>query len=146
MSQFCDTELNAGVPIRHTLTMAKKRILIIDDEQKLCQMLKRRLECSGTYDVTVAYSGEEGIEAATEAPFDLVITDFKMPDVNGDQVIDVLKTLRPHLPIALLSVYHDDSTMITPKILDQADGLIGKPIDPGQLLQTIEDLLARPTA
>ena len=120
-----------------------KQILIIDDEWKLCAMLKHRLELTGNYAVTVAYSGPEGLEAAKGTRFDVVITDFAMPGMTGEQVIDAMKALAPAVPVLLLSVYHDDQRIITPAILGKADGLIAKPIDSTRLLTTIEDVLAR---
>lgn len=121
----------------------KARILLIDDERQLCAMLKRGLESKGTYEVTTAYSGEEGLEAAEAAEFDLVITDLKLPGIEGGVVLERLKARRPTLPVIFLSVYHDDDAALTPAKRARADGVVPKPIDHAQLYQAIEAALAR---
>ncbi len=123
--------------------MAKIRILFIDDEVHLCRMIKLNLERSGAYEVTTAFSGEEGLEKAKAEPFDLVITDFRMPGINGKEVLEALKAFNPKLPVILSSVYHDDPTVITQAIDHEADGLISKPIDHAQLEAVIQDVLSR---
>jgi len=122
--------------------MDKKKILIIDDEKNLCFLLKMNLENTGEYVVTTAYSGEEGIKKAKEIDFDLVITDYKMPGINGRQVLSALKDMRPNSPVVLCSVYHDDSSTITALDIAKADGLVTKPFDSKQLHNTIKEILA----
>ena len=119
-----------------------KQILIIDDEVKLGQMLKQRLELSGAYQVTLAHSGKEGLAQATRNRFDLVITDVVMPGMQGDVVARALKAMDPTLPVVLLSVHHDDSTKITYALRRQVDGVLAKPINHEQLLKTIHDVTA----
>lgn len=121
--------------------MAKKRILLIDDEADLLRVTRMNLERSGEFAVTAAASGEEGIALARRSAFDLVITDFKMPGMDGGQVVLALKALKPRLPVVLFSVYHDDTATVTPEILNAIDGLISKPLDHGQLLATVHKLL-----
>jgi len=122
--------------------MTKRRILLIDDERDLCLVMKLNLERTGAYEVTVAYSGPEGLERARVAEFDLVITDFNMPGMNGGDVLHALKAMRPQAPVVLCSVYHDDANSITEGVRREADGLINKPIDHAKLLRTIEQALA----
>lgn len=123
--------------------MAKVRLLLIDDEVNLCRMMKLNLERTGEFDVTTAFSGEEGVGKASNEAFDVVITDFRMPGMNGDKVVQAIKAVKPELPVLLSSVYHDDPNTITPSADRRADGLISKPIDHAQLLQVIKDVLAR---
>ena len=122
--------------------MTKPRILLIDDERDLCLVMQLNLERTGCYDVAVAYSGPEGLERARTEAFDLVITDFNMPGMNGGAVLRSLKVMRPQVPVVLCSVYHDDITSVTDQMQQEADGLINKPIDHTQLLRTIEQALA----
>ncbi len=123
--------------------MTKKRILIIDDEKDLCRVMKLNLERTGEYEITTAYSGETGLEKAKETEFDLVITDYKMPGIDGKAVLDALKELRPHSPVVLFSIYHDDGSTITASIKSKADGLISKPIEHEELYRTIREALDR---
>lgn len=120
-----------------------KTILLIDDEPSICKFTKLNLERSDAYRVTVAGSGEEGLKLAEQRDFDLVITDFRMPGMDGKAVLDVLKATKPQCPVVLFSVYHDDSDTLTDDILAKADGLITKPIDHEQLTRAIEKALAK---
>jgi CheY-like chemotaxis protein len=121
----------------------KLRILLIDDEVNLCRMIKLNLERTGAYEVATVFSGEEGVARAAAERFDLVITDFRMPGMDGGQVVQAIKAATPDLPVILSSVYHDDPKTISPSTDRQADGLISKPIDHVQLQQVIRDVLAR---
>lgn len=121
--------------------MAKKKILVIDDEKNLCTLIKSNLEHSGEYEVTTACSGQEGLIKAKDIDFDLVITDFKMPGMNGREVLDILKETKPNLPIVFFSVYLDDTTTIRALDLAKVDGIITKPFETEQLYKTIKDVL-----
>ncbi|MBI4340721.1 MAG: response regulator [Candidatus Omnitrophica bacterium] len=123
--------------------MAKIRILLIDDEVHLCRMIKLNLERDGRYEIVTAFSGEEGVDKAKAEPFDLVITDFRMPGMNGKEVLEALKAFNPKLPVILSSVYHDDPTVITQATDRQADGLVSKPIDHAKLEAVIQEVLSR---
>lgn len=123
--------------------MTKQRILLIDDEAGLCKVMKLNLEQTGRYEVVTACSGEEGLQKAKETPFDLVITDFIMPGLDGRAVLKALKTSRPDGPVVLFSAYHDDPGTITADVRHEADGIIVKPLNHEQLLKTIEQALAR---
>lgn len=120
----------------------KKKILLIDDEMALAKLTKLNLERTGAYEVSVAHSGEEGLRMVQQTPFDLVITDFRMPGMNGKQVLDAIKAMKPACPVVLCSIYHDDSRMIHGMKL-KADGLISKPMNHEQLHQTIQEALAK---
>lgn len=123
--------------------MDKKKVLIVDDEEELCLLVKHNLEHTGEFKVSTAFSGKEGIEAVKKTDFDLVITDFKMPDMDGEQVLNVIKKSNPELPVILFSIYHDDCASIDASVKNKADGLICKPIDQKQLYKVIKDALAK---
>jgi CheY-like chemotaxis protein len=123
--------------------MNKKKILIIDDEKDLCDLMKLNIEAKGEFDVVVAYSGEEGIEKIQKLDFDAVITDFSMPGMNGEEVVNLAKKIKPKLPILLFSIYHDDDSMLTKDIKSKADGLVHKPIDQEQLYSAIHAVLTK---
>jgi DNA-binding response OmpR family regulator len=70
------------------------RILVVDDDMIVCESCKRILEEEG-YEVDVALSGKEAFDKMQEDPFEIVITDLKMPGIDG---MEVLKTLRKEYP------------------------------------------------
>lgn len=121
----------------------RKHILLIDDERAICHFTKLNLERAGDFEVTVAYSGEEGLRKAKEIAFDLVITDYRMPGINGIMVLDALKASDARRPVVLFTIYHDDDSKINREIRAKADGILSKPIDRRQLLAVIEDALSR---
>lgn len=123
--------------------MPKRKVLLIDDESSICFFTKLNLERTGEYEVTVAYSGEEGLKKAQESDFDLVITDYRMPGMDGKQVLDALKANDARRPVILFSIYHDDASEVTQEIRRRADGIISKPIDTAQLHQSIRKALAK---
>jgi CheY-like chemotaxis protein len=123
--------------------MGKKKILIIDDEEDICEIMKLNLENTGEFEVTTVYSGERGIDTVGKNDFDLVITDFYMPGMDGGEVIDSVKKLKPDLPVLLFTVYHDDEVTLAPSIKEKADGLIDKPIRHEQLYSAIKRALSR---
>ncbi len=119
----------------------KKKILIIDDEKDFCILVKANLEKSGEYEIITVNTGEEGIARAKESEFDLVITDFLMPGMDGGQVLEILKEMDQDLPVVLFSIYHDDPSRVSPEIRDKADALLGKPIDNDALKEVIKKIL-----
>ena len=121
----------------------KKKILIIDDEKDLCMLMKLNLESTDEFEVTTVNSGEEGIKKVKEEVFDLVITDYKMPGMDGVEVLKALKEMKPLSPVVLFSIYHDDDSRVTPVVREKADSLISKPIDHDELYNTIKRVLEK---
>ncbi len=80
------------------------RILLIDDNRHGLVARRTVLEQQG-YSVTTAASGEDGLKKFAENAFDVVVTDYRMPGLSGQQVIKKLRQDAPRLPIVLLSGY-----------------------------------------
>ncbi len=86
---------------------APARILLIDDNSRGLAVRKYILSDLG-YEIVTATSGEEGVEqfrsSATDAPFSLVVTDYRMPGgMRGDEVVRCLRQLAPKVPLVILS-------------------------------------------
>lgn len=79
-----------------------KHILIVDDEEAVAYVFERYLAIKG-YRVSVAASGEQALEAYRADPPDLVVTDYKMPGMNGDELLRRLRALDPALPAVMIS-------------------------------------------
>ena len=97
--------------VSSTFAEEKELILFIDDDQALAQLGKQMLERLG-YEVISKTSGIEGLEAFIAQPdkFDLVITDFAMPNMTGLELAKKLLAIRPGIPIVLCSGYSDRVT------------------------------------
>jgi signal transduction histidine kinase/ligand-binding sensor domain-containing protein/CheY-like chemotaxis protein len=88
---------------------AGKRVLVVDDNPTNRTILKAQLE-AWQLGVTLAASGREALDAlAREVPFHLVITDMKMPDLDGVQLTQALRPAHPALPVILLSSLGEES-------------------------------------
>jgi DNA-binding NtrC family response regulator len=85
------------------------RILVVDDEMIVCESCKRILEEEG-YEVETALSGREAFDKMKTAPFDIVITDLKMPEIDG---MEVLKTFRKDYPDSIIIMITGFSTVET---------------------------------
>lgn len=89
--------------------MAVPRILVVDDEMIVCESCKRILEEEG-YEAETALSGKEAFERMKANPFDIVITDLKMPGIDG---MEVLKTFRKEYPDSIIIMITGFSTVET---------------------------------
>jgi CheY-like chemotaxis protein len=81
---------------------AKKRILIVDDEQSVRDLMGAMLRRIG-YETELAESGAEALEKIAKADFDLVLTDLRMPEMAGDQLAVEIKKLKPRLTVGLVT-------------------------------------------
>lgn len=80
------------------------QILVIDDEKEVLEVIKNHLSTHG-YLITTALSGEAGLEALKEKDFSLVITDLKMPGLNGIELCDRISGNYPDLPVLILTAF-----------------------------------------
>jgi DNA-binding NtrC family response regulator len=85
------------------------RILVVDDEMIVCESCKRILEEDG-YEVEIALGGKEAFEKMKQNPYDIVITDLKMPEIDG---MEVLRTFRKEYPDAIVIMITGFSTVET---------------------------------
>ena len=82
----------------------KGRMLVIDDEPSMQEVLKKLLKDDG-YEVTVASSGNEGLHKLEQSGYDLVICDVMMPDMNGLQTLEEIKKLEPEQMVIMITAY-----------------------------------------
>ncbi|MCU0651882.1 MAG: response regulator [Candidatus Omnitrophica bacterium] len=123
--------------------MAKKRILLVDDEKDLVEMVKMRLEASG-YEIIPAYDGQEGLEKARKEIPDLIILDIMLPKMDGYKVCRLLKFDEKYkkIPIIMFSARAQESDQSTGKEVG-ADGYIVKPFEPVALVNKIQEFLGK---
>lgn len=81
------------------------KILVVDDEELICWSLKRTFERFEGCSVCCAYTGNEAIQKIMENQYDVVITDLKLPDVNGHEVVKKIKELGVDVFIIVISSY-----------------------------------------
>lgn len=81
-------------------------LLCIDDEPSICALHKLLFEVNG-YRVLVANSGPEGLRLLKAEQIDLVVLDYRMPEMTGDKVAEIIRRERPGIPILMESAYTD---------------------------------------
>jgi len=121
--------------------MAKKRILLVDDETALVDLMKIRLEANG-YDVLTAGDGQLALDKARADIPDLIILDLMLPKIDGYQVCRQLKSDEKykHIPVLMFSARAQEADKKNGEEAG-ADGYIVKPFDPPALLSKIKELL-----
>lgn len=119
------------------------RILVVDDNESNRDMLSRRLRRNG-YVVEVAVNGREALEVIAQSPFDLVLLDLMMPEMNGFEVLERMKAddgLR-HIPVLMISAV-DEMDSVVRCIELGADDYLPKPFDPTLLRARVRSSLTR---
>ncbi|MBL7814038.1 MAG: sigma-54-dependent Fis family transcriptional regulator [Saprospiraceae bacterium] len=112
------------------------KILVIDDDIDICHLLKRFLS-KNNYEVLTAHSGETGLKLLQEHQPDLVMTDFRLGDMDGSEVIQSIKAHMPQVPILVITGYSDIRVAINVMKLGALD-YITKPLLPQEILMTIQ--------
>lgn len=120
--------------------MSVDRILVVDDDQISREYVYEALKQSG-YDVVMAENGLKALEEVKNKEFDLVITDMKMPGMDGIQFMEAAKGIAPAMTIAIMTAYGTIESAVD-AIRKGASDYIIKPFSPDQLnflLQRVEE-------
>ncbi|MGJ8684210.1 MAG: sigma-54-dependent transcriptional regulator [Nonlabens sp.] len=119
------------------------KILIIEDEAAIRRVLSKILsEENSNYKVTEATDGLEGIELIKDNDYDLVLCDIKMPKMDGVEVLEAMKKIKPEIPVVMISGHGDLDTAVNTMRLGAFD-YISKPPDLNRLLNTVRNALDR---
>lgn len=110
------------------------RILLVDDEERIVNFVRRGLEAEGMA-VDVAVEGEEGLRLALAHPYDLVILDLVMPGPDGHDVLRRLVERNPSQPVMILSALNDTASKVD-CLENGAEDYVAKPF-------SLDELLAR---
>ena len=119
------------------------KILIIEDEAAIRRVLSKILsEESDTYIVEDAEDGLAGLEKIKNNDYDLVLCDIKMPKMDGVEVLEAVKKIKPEIPMVMISGHGDMETAIQTMRMGAFD-YISKPPDLNRLLNTVRNALDR---
>ena len=117
------------------------KILVIEDEAAIRRVLVKILsEESDAYEVSEAEDGLKGIEQFKKEDFDLVLCDIKMPKMDGVEVLEASKKIKPEVPFIMISGHGDLDTAVNTMRLGAFD-YISKPPDLNRLLTTVRNAL-----
>ena len=117
------------------------RVLVVDDESAAREGLKKLLEQDG-YRVETAESGRHALDVADDLSPDVVITDLKMPEMDGIELLSALSDRDPDLPIIVVTAFGDISSAVDAMRAGAANFLT-KPVDFDALTMTLERALER---
>jgi PAS domain S-box-containing protein len=133
----------SGSPPGSDIPRGRERVLIVDDERQVADMLAHALERLG-YDVAACESGDEALEVLSECPdaFDLVISDQMMPGLTGQQLAQRASWLRPDLPFLLCTGCSD--MLAASEHSANVATVLQKPVEHRILALTIRAVLDRP--
>lgn len=119
------------------------KILVIEDEAAIRRVLTKILsEESDTYEVEEAEDGLQGVEKIKNEDYDLVLCDIKMPKMDGVEVLEAVKKIKPEIPMVMISGHGDLETAVNTMRLGAFD-YISKPPDLNRLLNTVRNALDR---
>ncbi|MBI3319331.1 MAG: response regulator [Candidatus Omnitrophica bacterium] len=122
--------------------MAKSQILVAEDEEGIRESLN--LILSRDYAVTFAANGQEALDHLAQARFDLILLDIKMPKVDGLEIMRYLQR-QPTAPAVLILTAYQSVEMAKEAVKLGAVDYISKPFDRAHVLDTVRDLLTRPS-
>jgi DNA-binding NtrC family response regulator len=114
-------------------TLEPMKILVVDDEAPIREMLKKGLSQMGGFTIDIAQNGQEAIEKIEKDVFDLILTDLKMPEMDGIELLKTIKGTRPEMMVILMTAYGSIQTAVE-AIKIGANDYITKPIDFNELL------------
>ena len=124
--------------------MKQDRILIVEDEVRVAQALGRALSMpeGGGYLVETCESGEDALSRFREMPFDLLITDLRMPGMNGLELIGKCREVTPGIKSILITAF--GSSEVEDKAYQlEVDGYLAKPFSIRKLVRAVQVALGR---
>jgi CheY-like chemotaxis protein len=114
-------------------------ILLVDDDPQILLMMKRTLDKEGYSTVALA-SGKAALDTIQEHRPDLVILDLSMPELDGFDILRIVRTQMPQLNIVVMSGYLSGALLEVARLLG-AVGTIQKPFSPEVLVQIVREML-----
>ena len=120
--------------------MGKATILVIDDERIVIDSITKILR-EEHIEVDATLSGRQGIEAALQKPYDLVLTDLRMPDIGGMRVLRDIKRAKPELPVVMITGYASVASAVQAVKLGAVD-ILEKPFSPDGLVAVVRKALS----
>lgn len=114
-----------------------RRILVVDDEQCVCEAVKMMLDFDG-HDVQTASNGKEALAMFEKGKYDIVFTDFAMPVMKGDELAAAIKARAPEQPVVMITAYAE-MLQNSGDNLKAVDFMISKPF----LLENLREAISK---
>ena len=125
--------------------MDKKRIVIIDDEENFCKLVKKNIEKTGEFEVYIATNGEDGINLVREIRPDLALLDVIMPGMDGGDVASMIRNDKSieDTPIVFLTAIVKEEETSSQISFTKGYALLSKTVTVGELLACIRENIKR---
>lgn len=118
------------------------RILVVEDEVRLARNIRKGLQSLSSFVVDLAHTGEEGQHLALSEPYDLIILDLMLPEIDGLSILRRLRGEGRDTPVLILTAKNTPQDVV--RGLDYgSDDYLGKPFDMGELLARVKALIRR---
>jgi PAS domain S-box-containing protein len=135
----------SGAAVPRVLTLAGRRILVVDDDNAVRESIAEILRAEGATVAEVG-NGREAIEKLRgDGSFDLVLSDVVMPEMDGYELFQAARRDAPNTPVVLMTAfYYDQDHVIKRSRLEGLDGVIfKKPVNPERLVKTLSEIITR---
>lgn len=116
-------------------------ILVVDDDKDICLVLSKFLS-KNNYSVATAYTGEDGLKLLRSNDYDLILCDYKLPDLTGIELLQKIKILNSSAAVIIITGYSDVKTAVETFRYGASD-YVTKPLYPDELLVTIKETIAK---
>jgi len=120
------------------------RILVVDDQEIICELVAEYLRTDG-HEAAVATTGRRALELFASETFDLVITDQSMPEMNGVQLANSVKSIEPQIPVILLTGFGEEMQALGSRP-ESVDLVIGKPVSAADLRHAVFTVVSQASA
>lgn len=117
------------------------KILVVEDDKDMSRIISSILKEEG-YKIDRAYDGEQAIKKIKAKDYNLMILDYKLPDINGINVLKEVRRTKPSLKVIMISAYGSPSIKSTAKKFG-VYRFLDKPFDLNRLVKAVKDVLAK---
>ena len=131
----------AGAGVAPAAAAVTPNVLVVDDEKTVCNSCKKILTREG-YNVEVAMSGEEALSKVKGNDFDVLVTDWKMPQLDGIEVANRIKKENPNIAVVMITGYPSVETSIK-ALRSGVSDYVPKPFTPAELSDAMIRALGR---
>jgi len=125
--------------------MHKRRVLIIDDEENFCKLVKKNIEQTGEFEMHIATNGQDGIRLAKEIKPDLILIDMVMPKMDGADVVSLIRDddSIKDTPIVFLTAIAKEEESSSQASFTKGYSLLAKTVTVGELIDCIKNNIRR---
>jgi two-component system, NtrC family, response regulator HydG len=116
-------------------------ILVVDDDKDICLVLSKFLT-KNNYLVNIAHTGEEGLRQLRSTDFELILCDYRLPDISGIELLQKIKILNASVAVIIITGYSDVKTAVETFRYGASD-YVTKPLYPDELLVTIRETISK---